>query len=182
MQLKELREYCARQGWNIVEYVDTGWSGKLDSRPQLNKLRADARLHRFDVVCVWKLDRWGRSVVNCIETIQELTSLKIRFVAITQNIDTEESNPMARFILHIMAAFAELERELIRERVIAGIKAAKHRGIALGRKRVVLNHAKVRELSDSGFSVRQIAAKLQLSRSVIHRSLQSWTPPAVPKR
>jgi putative DNA-invertase from lambdoid prophage Rac len=70
---------------------------------------ADARKLRFDGVCVWKLDRWGRSVADSIKSIQKLTSLGVRFIAVTQNIDTDESKPMARFLLHIMAAFAELE-------------------------------------------------------------------------
>jgi DNA invertase Pin-like site-specific DNA recombinase len=92
-----------------AEYVDTGWSGAKASRPQLNRLMADARKRRIDAVCVWKLDRWGRSVADSIKSIQELTSLGVRFIAVTQNIDTDESNPMARFLLHIIAAFAELE-------------------------------------------------------------------------
>jgi putative DNA-invertase from lambdoid prophage Rac len=76
----------------------------------------DARKRRIDAVLVWKLDRWGRSVADSIRSIQELVSLGVRFVAVTQNIDADESNPMSRFMLHIMAAFAELEREMIRER------------------------------------------------------------------
>src|SRR5215470_278332 len=84
---------------------------------------ADARKRRFDAVCVWKLDRWGRSVADSIKSILELGSLGVRFVAVTQNIDTDESSPMARLQLQIMAAFAELEREIIRERVVAGVKA-----------------------------------------------------------
>ena len=79
---------------------------------------ADARKRCFDAVCVWKLDRWGRSGADSIKSIQELTSLGIRFVAMTQNIDTDESNPMARFLQYIMAVFAGLEREIIRERVV----------------------------------------------------------------
>ncbi len=126
MQLRELREFCTRKKWEVAEeFVDTGWSGKKASRPALNRLKQQAREQRFDVVLVWKLDRWGRSVSDSIGGIQELVGLKIRFIAVTQNIDTDESNPMARFLLHIMAAFAELEREMIRERVTAGLKLHK---------------------------------------------------------
>src|SRR5438309_11709344 len=103
MQLRELRDYVAARKWEIGgEYVDTGWSGAKASRPELNRLAADARKRRFDTVIVWKLDRWGRSVAHSLDSIRELTSLGIRFIAMTQNIDTDESNPMARFLLTIM--------------------------------------------------------------------------------
>ena len=97
MQLRELREYLSRRGWELAgEYVDTGWSGAHASRPELNRLMRDARMRRFDTVVVWKLDRWGRSVVHSIKSIQELTALGIRFVALTQNIDTDESSPTSQ--------------------------------------------------------------------------------------
>jgi putative DNA-invertase from lambdoid prophage Rac len=106
MQLQELREYAARRGFAIIgEYVDTGWSGAKASRPELNRLMQDAQMRRFDAVLVWKLDRWGRSVAHSIRSIQELVALGIRFLAVTQNIDTDESNPTSRFLLHIFAAF-----------------------------------------------------------------------------
>src|ERR1700681_2840834 len=110
LQVRELREYAVRRGWDLSgEYVDTGWSGAKASRPELDRLMRDARLRRFDAVLVWKLDRWGRSVAHCVRSIQELVSLGIRFLAATQNIDTDENNPTARFLLHVFAAVAELE-------------------------------------------------------------------------
>src|SRR3954452_13617680 len=137
MQLRELREYTERRGWTAAgEYVDTGWSGAKTSRPELDRLMRDANMRRFDAVLVWKLDRWGRSVAHSIKSIQELIALDIRFLAVTQNIDTDESNPMSRFLLHIFAAFAELEREMIRERVTSGIRAAKASGKQLGPRAV----------------------------------------------
>jgi putative DNA-invertase from lambdoid prophage Rac len=112
MQLINLRDYISSRGWqNVGEYVDTGWSGAKASRPQLDRLMRDACLRRFDSVLVWKLDRWGRSLPDCVRSMQELAALGIRFVAITQNIDTDESNPASRLLLHIFAAFAEFERE-----------------------------------------------------------------------
>jgi len=114
MQLRELREYAARRGWEIAsEYVDTGWSGAKASRPELDRLMQDARARRFDAVLVWKLDRWGRSVADSIRSIQELVSLGVRFLAVTQNLDTDESNPMSRFLLHILAAFADYAERAI---------------------------------------------------------------------
>ena len=129
LQRRELHEYCKRRGWEIVgEYVDTGWSGSNANRPELTRLMNDARKRRFDTVVVWKLDRWGRSVADSIKSIQELDSLGVKFLAVTQNIGTEESSPTSRFMLVIMSAFAELERELIRERTVAGVRAARASG------------------------------------------------------
>jgi DNA invertase Pin-like site-specific DNA recombinase len=168
MQLRELREYVSRRGWECVgEYVDTGWSGAKASRPQLDRLMADARMRRFDAVVVWKLDRWGRSVANCLASIQELTKLGVRWIAITQNLDTDESNPMSRFMLTIMAAVAEFEREMIRERVRAGMKAAKHRGKKCGRPKAVFDRQAAVELRASGLSVREIAQRLGVGKGTV---------------
>src|SRR5215469_13190441 len=129
MQLRELREYCSRRGWDVsAEYIDAGWSGAKASRPQLDRLMQDARRRRFDAVAVWKLDRWGRSLAHLVQSVQELSGLGVRFVAVTQNIDSDESNPIARLLMHLMAAFAEFERELIRERVKAGVLNARAKG------------------------------------------------------
>src|SRR5215831_177116 len=111
LQLNELRSFCERRGWPVfAEYVDTGWSGASLRRPELNKLMRDASQHRFDAVLVWKLDRFGRSIAHFVESIQRLESWGIRFLAITQTIDTNQSDPGARLLVHIMAAFAEYER------------------------------------------------------------------------
>jgi DNA invertase Pin-like site-specific DNA recombinase len=129
---------------------------------QLRELRQyiSARLRRIDVVVVWKLDRWGRSVAACIKSIQELASLGVRFIAVTQNIDTDDGNPMSRFLLHILAAFAELERELIRERVTAGVRAAKARGKQVGRPKRIFRRDEVVRLRAQGMSCRKIAEAL----------------------
>ncbi len=121
---------------------------------------ADARARRFDAVLVWKLDRWGRSIRDSINSIQELVGLGVRFIAVTQNLDTDESNPMARFMLHIMAAFAELERELIRERVVAGVRVARANGKHLGRPKRVFRRDEALRLRNEGWSWRKIAAEL----------------------
>jgi site-specific DNA recombinase len=111
LQRRELHDYCQRRGWQIVgEYADTGWSGSNANRPELTRLMNDARKRRFDAVLVWKLDRWGRCVPDSIKSIQELASLGIRFIAVTQNIDTDERSPMSRFLLVIMSAFAADQR------------------------------------------------------------------------
>jgi DNA invertase Pin-like site-specific DNA recombinase len=161
LQRRELNDYCQRRGWEIVgEYTDTGWSGSKANRPELTRLMNDARKRRFDLVLVWKLDRWGRSVADSIRNIQELDSLGVKFLAVTENIGTEESSPMARFMLVIMSAFAELERELIRERTVAGVKVARANGKTLGRPRRVFRRDEAIRLRNEGLSWRAIARRL----------------------
>jgi DNA invertase Pin-like site-specific DNA recombinase len=168
MQLTELREYCSRRGWHIQrEYVDTGWSGAKASRPELDRLMKDARQRRFDAVLVWKLDRWGRSLVQSIQSIQELASLGIRFLAVTQNIDTGDDNPMARFLLNIFASFAEFEREMIRERVACGLRSAKAKGRRLGRPKRVFRRDEALRLRTEGKSWRAISRQLGIPVSTL---------------
>ncbi len=121
LQLTELRGYCQRSNWEILEYTEKA-SGKAGSkRPELQRLLADARMRRFDVVLVWKLDRFGRSLRDLVGNIQTLDSAGVRFIALTQNIDTDNKSPMGKFLLHIFGAFAEFEHSLIVERVTAGV-------------------------------------------------------------
>lgn len=160
MQLQELRDYVSRRGWEVAgEYVDAGWSGAKASRPELDRLMQDARTRRFDAVLVWKLDRWGRSVADCLRTIQELASAGVRFLAVTRNLDTDQSNPMSRFLLHILAAFGDMEREMIRERVVAGIKTARINGKSIGRPKRVFRRDETQRLRANGLSCK-IAAQL----------------------
>jgi putative DNA-invertase from lambdoid prophage Rac len=172
MQLRELRDYCQRRSWEIVgEFVDTGWSGAKASRPQLDRLMAEARHGRFGAVLVWKLDRWGRSLINSLQSVQELASMGVRFIAVTQNIDTDESNPMSRFMLHIFGAFAEFEREMIRERTVSGVRAARAKGKKLGRPKRVFRRDEVVRLRESGQSWRAIAKQLGVPVST---AVDSW--------
>lgn len=168
MQLRELREYCSRRGWDVhSEYVDTGWSGAKASRPQLDRLMNDARQRRFDAVVTWKLDRWGRSLIQSVQSIQELASAGIRFLAVTQNIDTGDDNPMARFLLNIFAAFAEFERETIRERVACGLRTAKAKGKQLGRPKRVFRRDEAMQLRSEGKSWRAISKQLGIPVSTL---------------
>jgi putative DNA-invertase from lambdoid prophage Rac len=179
MQVTELHEYAARRGWDVAgEYVDTGWSGAKASRPELNRLMKDAGLRRFDAVLVWKLDRFGRSVRNCLDGIEALRGFGVRFLAVSQSIDTDESNPTARLLLHILASVAEFEREIIRERVCAGVRNAKAKGKRLGRRRVVFDRSRAREMDARGASLREIATTLQVGRGTVHRFLLSQKPTA----
>jgi putative DNA-invertase from lambdoid prophage Rac len=170
MQLREMRAYCEARSWITgSEYVDTGWSGAKASRPELKKLLNAARTRKIDCILVWKLDRWGRSVVDCLGTIQELTSIGVQFIAITQGIDTDKSNPMAKLFTTILAAVAEMEREMIRDRVLTGIRAAQAAGKHCGRPEAIFDRRKAREMRNKGMSWRAIAAHFDVSHTTIKR-------------
>lgn len=114
MQLQELRDYAARRGWIVTrEYVDTGWSGTKASRPELDRLMRDASRRQFDVLLVYKLDRFGRSVLHLNQQLATLNSHGIRFISTSQSLDTDQTNPRSRLLLQILASVAEFERELI---------------------------------------------------------------------
>jgi len=132
MQLAELREYTRNRRWKIAgEYVDKGISGASDSRPELNRLMADASRRRFDVVAVWKFDRFARSVSHLLRALETFRALGIEFVSLSESIDT--STPTGKMVFTVLASVAELERTLIGERVRAGLRNAKTRGMRLGR-------------------------------------------------
>ncbi len=132
LQLDELRQVAAQRGWEAVAYVDEGVSGAKDSRPALDRMLVDAREGRLDVVAIWKLDRLARSVRNLLELVDSLNAWGVGLVSLRDaHIDT--TTPSGRFTLQILAAVAELERELVRERVIAGVRRAQAAGKHCGR-------------------------------------------------
>jgi DNA invertase Pin-like site-specific DNA recombinase len=132
MQLAELREYIRNRRWKIAgEYVDRGISGASDSRPELNRLMSDANRRRFDVVAVWKFDRFARSVSHLLRALETFRALGIEFVSLSESIDT--GTPTGKMVFTVLVSVAELERSLIGERVRAGLRNAKARGTRLGR-------------------------------------------------
>ncbi len=177
LQKNELPEYCQFRKWEIVETYSDTMSGAKANRPGLDELMADARQRRFDAVLVWKLDRFGRSLVHCVSGIQELSSLGVRFIATSQGLDTDESNPASKLLLHILAAVAQFERELIRERVSAGMRNAKARGTRtgkpIGRPRRVFDRGEVLKLRQDGLSLAAIARQMQVGVGTVARVLQS---------
>jgi len=174
MQLDDMRGYAERRGWRLyAEYVDTGWSGAKRDRPQLTRLMKDAQARRFDVVLCWKVDRFGRSVANFVENLQSLDSFGIRFLVVTQAVDTDANNPSSRLLLQVLAAVAEFERSMICERVRAGIKAAKKRGVQCGRRVVVVDSTKVLALHLRGKTIRQIAETLKINRGKVHKIVKA---------
>jgi Resolvase, N terminal domain len=121
MQLAELREYAARRGWEVTsEYVDLGVSGSKESRPELNRMLAAAHSPAFDAVVCWKLDRLGRSLKQLVTTIEDLSAYGVAFISLRDNFDP--STPSGRLMMHIFGAMAQFERELIKERVSAGMR------------------------------------------------------------
>ena len=171
-QIRDLREYANARHWKIAaEFVETGVSGTKATRPELDRLMRGARLRQFDGVLVWKLDRWGRSVAHMVASLQELHGLGVRFLAVTQGIDTDGESPMARLMLHLLAAFAEFERSLIVERSRAGQAQARRRGVVIGRPRLIVDKAKIRQLHQEGNSMRAISSQLNISAASVCRIL-----------
>ena len=165
-QTRELREYCQRRGWNVVgEYVDAGISGAREKRPQLDKLLADARRRRFDAVVVWRYDRFARSLRQLVNALEEFRALGIDFVSLREGVDT--STPNGRLVFGIFASIAEFERELIRDRVRAGLRNARAKGKRLGRPRAIVDAAQVAALRRGGASWAAIGARLGVSRGTV---------------
>ena len=155
LQLTELREYAYRRNWVITgEYVDTV-SGSKDSRPQLNRLMAEAHQRKFDAIVVWKIDRFGRSLKHLVTALAELNAYGVAFVSLRDNLDL--STPSGRLMFHVVAAMAEFERELIRERVRAGLADARSKGVRLGRRKTTVDGASVVQLRTEGCSWAEVA-------------------------
>jgi putative DNA-invertase from lambdoid prophage Rac len=172
LQTSELGAYAARMGWTSIEYVEKA-SGKAGGkRPVLDRLLEDARLKKFDVVLVWKLDRFGRSLQHLIENVQTLDSAGVRFIAVTQNVDTDIRSPMGKFLMHIFGAFAEFERDLIIERVRAGVAEAKRQGKHCGRPKKVFRRDEAARLRAQGLSWRAIARTMKLPMTTVRSALQ----------
>jgi DNA invertase Pin-like site-specific DNA recombinase len=172
MQLLELREHCQRRGWEIVgEYVDAGISGAKERRPQLDRLMADCRRRRADVVLVYRYDRFARSLRQLVNALEEFRSLGIEFISLHEGVDT--STPNGRLVFGIFASIAEFERELIRDRVKSGVAAARSKGKRLGRPRVSVDAARIAALRASGRSWPQIARELGVSVGTVYQAARS---------
>jgi DNA invertase Pin-like site-specific DNA recombinase len=167
LQLRELREHFQRRGWEIIaEYVDNGISGSKDSRPELNRLMADAHKRRFDAVAVWKFDRFARSTSHLLRALETFQSLGIEFISLTESIDT--TTPVGKMVFTILGAVAQMERELTRERIRAGLRNAKAKGRRLGRPKASVNVAQIGSLRQQGLSYKAIAQTLGISVGTVH--------------
>lgn len=171
-QLLDLRKFVEHRGFEIYkEYVDHGISGAKDNRPALNELMNDARKRRFDVLAVWKFDRFGRSTKHLIQSLELFRSLKIDFISFQENVDT--STPMGKLVFEVMAALAEFERSLIRERVLSGLRRAKAKGKKLGRPKAKINILEAKKLKTEGLSLSKIGKRLGVSKAYLSGQLRS---------
>jgi DNA invertase Pin-like site-specific DNA recombinase len=170
LQTRELRQFAEARAWTVAgEYIDAGVSGAKDSRPELNRLMADAHKRRFDVVCVWRFDRFARSVSHLLRALETFKALGIDFVSFSEQMDT--STPAGKMVFTVLGAVAELERSLIVERVRAGLRNARAKGKRLGRPRVSVDAVRIARLHAQGRSIREIADELGYSRSLVHKTL-----------
>jgi DNA invertase Pin-like site-specific DNA recombinase len=180
MQLRELREYADRRGWQVVEeYVDHGVSGSRESRPALNRLMRDAHLRWFDAVVCWKIDRFGRSLKHLVNSLEDLAAYGVAFVSLRDNLDL--STPSGRLMFQIIGAMSEFERALIQERVRSGLRNARAKGKRLGRPRVLVNPSKVAALRAEGLSWEKVAARLGIGVGTACRALQRLSSKNLPE-
>ena len=176
-QVHDLRAMAAQRGYQIQhEYRDV-ISGAKARRPGLDQLLADARKHRFDTVLVWAFDRLARSVRHFLEILDELNHLQIEFVSFRENIDT--GGPLGRAMVVIVGAIAELERNLIVERVRAGMRRARLEGRHIGRRPLEIDRTGVVRDRASGMSLAEVAKAHRVSRATIHRVLREHGRPAL---
>jgi DNA invertase Pin-like site-specific DNA recombinase len=170
MQTRELEQFAQARGWQLVDtYIDTGISGAKDNRPELNRLMADAHKRKFDIVAVWKFDRFARSVSHLLWALETFNVLGIAFVSLSEQMDT--TTPAGKMVFTVLGAVAELERSLIAERVRAGLRNARAKGKTLGRPRAALDSARIRRRRAEGASLREIAMELGVSASLVHKTL-----------
>jgi len=169
LQIPALREYATRRGWTIALQVKEVGSGASE-RQMREKLLEAARRREIDVVLVWRWDRWGRSVADLLATLQELQHLSAGFVSLTEALDL--TTPAGRAMAAPLAVFAEFEREILRERVRAGLAHARQNGQTLGRPATAARHvAEIRKLHRAGVSKSEIARRVPIGRTSVRRIL-----------
>lgn len=169
-QRSDLEAYALKRGWQVYKvYTDQGVSGAKDRRPGLDALMADARRGKFSVVLVSKFDRFARNAKHLLNALDEFKTLGIDFCSVNDAVDS--STPYGKAMFTIIGAMAELERELIRERVIHGVRKARERGASLGRPRVFFDLIKAKHLHSQGLTFTAIGKALGCSRETIRRAL-----------
>jgi len=172
LQTRELREYCERSGWTVAgEFVDSGISGAKDRRPELDRLMEDAHKRRFDVVAVWKFDRFARSVTHLLRALDTFRILGIEFVSLSESLDT--ATPAGRMVFTVLGAVAELERSLTVERVKAGMRNARAKGNHVGRPKVNVDAERIAALRSAGRSWSEITRQTGLTKGTAQRAFYS---------
>jgi len=176
-QLLPLRAFASARGWDAVEYVDHGVSGAKERRPSVDAMLKAARGRKLDVIVVTKLDRLARSVHHLLSVAKELEALGVNLVVLDQAIDT--TTPSGRLLFHVLASVAEFERDLIRERVVAGMRRARAAGRHLGRPAVhAIDTAAATAMLADGLSLRQIGKRLGVHPFAVRRAVTKAGPQA----
>jgi len=174
LQMRAMQEYAARRGWTIAAQIKEVGSGAAE-RELREKLMAAARRREIDIVLVWRLDRWGRSLVDLVVTLKELAELDVGFVSLTEALDL--TTPTGRAMAGLLSVFAEFEHEILRERIRAGIAEARLQGKHLGRPVTAGQKAgQIRKLYRAGVSKAEIARRLDISRTSVRRILSAKQP------
>jgi DNA invertase Pin-like site-specific DNA recombinase len=168
-QLLALRSFATARGWTVAEFVDHAQSGAKERRPALDALLAAVRARHVDVVACVKLDRLARSVHHLVAMAREFEALGVDLVVLDQAIDT--TTPSGRLLFHVLASVAEFERDLIRDRVHAGLRRARAQGVKLGRPRVAVDLGRAVSMRSEGKSMRAIARALGVSAMAVNRAL-----------
>ena len=169
-QGREVRAFVAGRGWEISEtYQDVGISGARIRRPALDRLLKDAWHGRFQAAVVWDLSRMARSTLNALQLLQEFQEMKVRLIAVKQTFDTD--TPLGRAFFTLAAMFAELEREILIERVRAGMARARAEGKRIGRPVRFMDLVELRRLREEGLSIREIARQVGVPRSTVAKRL-----------
>ena len=172
MQLRDLRQLAEQRGLEIAaEFCDEGVSGSKDSRPQLDRMLTEARRGKFQAILIWRLDRLGRSLQHLVRLFEEFRVWKVALISFGEGLDFSTS--MGKLFHQLSGAFAEFERDCIRERVKAGLRNARARGRRLGRPRAVVDVARIGVLRAQGRSLREIASQLGYSRGLVHKAIRA---------
>jgi DNA invertase Pin-like site-specific DNA recombinase len=175
-QIHELRRYAEARGWTTVEYIDRGISGSKDRRPALDLLMTEARRGRVDMICVWSLDRFGRSLAHVVTTIQELHERGVAFVSLKEGLDL--STAAGRLQLHILSALGEFERARLIERTKAGLMRARRQGTRLGRRPIHLTDTHLAAVA--ALPVREAARTLGISVNTYQKARRTLCQETAP--
>ena len=167
MQIEAMEKYSQQREWQITQQVEEIGSG-VTERPQREELLKAARRREIDAILVWKLDRWGRSIDDLVVTLRELNELGVGFVSLTEALDF--TTPTGRALAGLLAVFAEFERDILRERIKAGIAQSRKKGKAHGRPKTAAKKAdEIKKLFEEGFNKSEIARKLKIGRTSVRR-------------
>jgi DNA invertase Pin-like site-specific DNA recombinase len=171
-QLTALRAHVVRHGWDLQgEYVDRTVSDAPASRPAMNRLMRAAEKGLVNCIVVVKLDRWGRNVTNFLGSMEDLARLGVRFIAIDQGVDTDPSDPAGKLLTHLLSAFSSIERDVLSERTIAGLRRGRSAGRVRGRPRVVVDRDKIVRMCEGGATTREIGEQFEISAATVSRIL-----------